>query len=154
MLANGPGDLLAPRTDAVPVLDTQHFELFGYVDKDDLAGAGLVERLAPAPSLDNADGPQEPAPPIGRGTMREWFAIYGDEARRNAELVIRGDLKAPEYGGFRNAAKSRAIDGRALVGMYIVEWNDEHRKVIIYCGPIEQSLVHGAYISERTIKLW
>lgn len=86
--------------------------------------------------------------------MREWFAIYGDDARRNAELVIRGELKAPEYGGFRDAAKSRAIEGRAVVGMYIVEWNDERCKVIIYCGPIEQPLAHGAYISGRTIKLW
>lgn len=84
--------------------------------------------------------------------MREWYAIYGDDPSQNAELVIKGELNGPEFGGFRDAAKARTIRGRAVFGMYIVEPYGEQREVVIYCGPIRSALVTHAYISDRTLE--
>jgi hypothetical protein len=53
--------------------------------------------------------------------MREWWAIYADDSRRTPELVKTGELKAPSFDGFAEAAKAGALNGRGLVGMGIID---------------------------------
>jgi hypothetical protein len=57
----------------------------------------------------------------GREAMREWWAIYGDDLRRIPELVKTGELKAPSFDGFAEAAKAGTLNGRGLVGMWIID---------------------------------
>lgn len=86
--------------------------------------------------------------------MREWYAIYEDDASRNPVLVVIDELKPPDYGGFQEAASSRSVKGRKIFGMYILDKSTEQTDVILYCGPIRSYLFTIAYLGPRTKKLW
>jgi hypothetical protein len=52
--------------------------------------------------------------------QREWWVIYHDDEPRRPRLLAKGELRAPDYGGFVAAAQKGSIGERRLAGMYII----------------------------------
>ena len=90
--------------------------------------------------------------------MREWWVWYYGDALRSYEepkLHRTGELKAPHFDGFREAAAAGQLGDRDIASMWIRDPHAENDVLIAWCGkkPPTDRREGGGYIGPATIEV-